>query len=220
MEKTFVKLWGQFFNNKKIRNEFFITLILLITTLFLFTRFLIFVEGRKGVVLNDPILSLFNPINTNWITFALIYVSILTAIFSLLKNPNKLTLAFQSYILLVIIRTAAMYSVPLDPPATMISLIDPFVKYFGTGIQMNKDFFFSGHTATLFLLFLVSENKKLKLIFLVCSLAVGLSVLLAHTHYTVDVIAAPFFAYGVYRIAFLLRGKILLTQKLFRDNND
>ena len=112
--------------------------------------------------------------------------------------------------LLVAVRTIAMYSIPLNPPHHTIPLIDPFVKYLGTGIQLNKDLFFSGHTATLFLLFLISENKILKRIFLICTIAVGLSVLIQHTHYTVDVIAAPFFAYGVYKIIFELRRRFLV----------
>jgi membrane-associated phospholipid phosphatase len=118
-------------------------------------------------------------------------------------------LAFQSYILLLIVRTIAMYSIPLDPPHAVIPLIDPFVKYLGTGIQLNKDLFFSGHTATLFLLYLVSENKILKTVFLICTITVGLSVLIQHNHYTVDVISAPFFAYGIYKIVLALRNRYI-----------
>ncbi len=210
MGKNLIIVWSQKLKEKRFKVEFFATIFFLIIILFLFTRFLTFNEGRHGVTLDDPFLALFNPLNTNWLTFGLIYGSIFTAIISFIKTPERLMFALQSYMLLVVVRTIAMYSIPLDPPHAAIPLIDPFVKYLGTGIQLNKDLFFSGHTATLFLLYLVSENKILKKIFLICTVAVGLSVLIQHTHYSVDVIAAPFFAYGVYRLVFVIRNKILI----------
>lgn len=211
MVKSLIDVWNQKLKNKKFKIEFILTVIFLLVILSLFTHYLTFNEGRNGVTLDDPFLALFNPINTNWLTFVLIYGSIFTAIISFLKTPERLMFAFQSYMLLVAVRTIAMYSIPLNPPHHTIPLIDPFVKYLGTGIQLNKDLFFSGHTATLFLLFLISENKILKRIFLICTIAVGLSVLIQHTHYTVDVIAAPFFAYGVYKIVFELRKRFLVS---------
>ncbi len=45
--------------------------------------------------------------------------------------------------------------------ANMIILNDPLVEFFGTGQTLTKDLFFSGHTATLLILFLVSEKKIL-----------------------------------------------------------
>jgi membrane-associated phospholipid phosphatase len=108
----------------------------------------------------------------------------------------------------------AMYSVPLEAPVTLIPLNDPFVQLFGTGQILEKDLFFSGHTATLFLLFLISDNKILKLFFLISTLFVAVSVLLQHVHYSVDVIAAPFFAFASYKIVIYFRQKFLGKQDL------
>jgi membrane-associated phospholipid phosphatase len=66
---------------------------------------------------------------------------------------------------------------------------------------MTKDLFFSGHTATVFLLFLNSQTKLWKNVFLTLTILVGFCVLIQHVHYTVDVIAAPFFGYGAFVIA-------------------
>ncbi len=211
MNNSLFGIWIQKLKEKKFKVELILTLIFLMIILFLFTRYLTFNEGRNGVTLDDPFLALFNPVNSNWLTFGLIYGSIFTAVISFLKTPERLMFAFQSYMLLIVIRTIAMFSIPLNPPHQTIPLIDPFVKYLGTGIQLNKDLFFSGHTATLFLLYLIGENKILKRVFLICTIAVGLSVLIQHTHYTVDVIAAPFFAYGVYKIVFELRRKFIVS---------
>jgi membrane-associated phospholipid phosphatase len=149
---------------------------------------------------------MFNPIDLTWLTFALIYGSILVAIATLSKNPMRLMFAIQLYILMVAVRIVAMYLLPLEPPSTMIILNDPFVEFFGTGQTLTKDLFFSGHTATLFILFLISEKKMIKTIFLISTIAVAISVILQHVHYTIDVFAAVFFTYACFKL--LLKFKI------------
>lgn len=192
--------WKKFLTEKRNKTELIITVLLLAFTLTFLTNFLNFIETRKGVVLSDPILNLYEPINLTWLTFALIYISLIVAIISLLNKPDRLLFALQLYVLMVVVRIAAMYLLPLDPPEKMIMLKDPFVEFFGTGQTLTKDLFFSGHTATLFILFLVSEKKITKTIFLVNTILVAIAVLLQHVHYTIDVFAALFFTYACYRI--------------------
>ena len=205
--------WKEFVQEKRNKIELTITLLLLVVVLISLTNFLNFVEARPGVVLSDPILNLFNPIDLTWLTFALIYISLVTAIITLIKNPKRLLFTIQLYTLMVIVRIAAMYLLPLEPPSTMIILNDPFVEIFGTGQTLTKDLFFSGHTATLFILYLVSEKKSVKFIFLFCTIAVAVSVILQHVHYTIDVFAAVFFTYASYVILKSIRIKLNLKLK-------
>jgi membrane-associated phospholipid phosphatase len=192
--------WKEFFKVKKNKIEIVITFLLLTLVLQALTNFLNYVEARKGVVLSDPILNLFNPIDLTWLTFVLIYVSIIVAIVTLFKNPGRLLFAVQLYTLMVVVRIIAMYLLPLEPPAKMIILNDPFVEFLGTGQTLTKDLFFSGHTATLFILFLASEKKIIKMTFLISTILVAIAVLLQHIHYTIDVFAAIFFTYTCYKI--------------------
>ena len=203
--------WKSFFNIKRNRNEFILTIILLAILMISFSQFLQFIEKRNGAVLPDPLLNIFSPIDLTWLTFSLIYLSLILFLFSVAKEPDKLLIAMQAYGLMVIFRTIAMYLVPLEPPETMLLLNDPFVQLFGKGEILTKDLFFSGHTATLFLLFLLTEKKTLKFIFLISTFIVGISVLLQHVHYSIDVFVAPFVAYGSYRIIKIYREKISLN---------
>jgi len=196
--------WREFFHNKKFLIEFVITTIFFVIVLNFLTHFLNFIEQRQGVVLSDPILKTFNAINLTWLTFTLIYFSVFITLILLIKYPQKLLFAMQAYALMVIIRIIAMYLLPLNPPNGMIQLNDPFVQFFGTGKILTKDLFFSGHTATLFLFFLIVEKKFFKNLLLVFTTAVAVSVLLQHVHYSIDVFAAPFFAYGSFEIVRLL----------------
>jgi membrane-associated phospholipid phosphatase len=83
----------------------------------------------------------------------------------------------------------------------MIALEDPFVEFFGGGKTLTKDLFFSGHTATSFIFYLTSVNKKIKMLFLILTVIMALSVLLMHVHYTVDVVVAPLASFTSYRIS-------------------
>ena len=195
------------FRNNKFKIEFFITITLLVLILVTLSNFLNFIERRNGVILNDPVLNLFDPVDLTWLTFGLIYVSLIAAIIFFSKKPQLLLLAFQSYILMIILRMIAMHLVSLNPPEKMIPLNDPLVEFFGTGQLLTKDLFFSGHTATLFLLFLLADLKSLKIFFLISTITLAISVLLQHVHYSIDVLAAPFFAYGSLKLIEKLRQK-------------
>jgi hypothetical protein len=201
--------WGDAFGNRKFKIEFTVTLILLVLILMALANFLNYVETRDGVVLNDPLLNLFEPVNLTWLTFGLIYISLVIALTAFIRNPELLLTAFQSYILMTVFRITAMYFLTLNPPVKMIPLVDPFVEFFGTGQLLTKDLFFSGHTATLFLLFLLTNLKYLKIFFLISTMIVGINVLLQHVHYSIDVFAAPFFAYCSYNLVKGMRKKLL-----------
>jgi membrane-associated phospholipid phosphatase len=200
-------LWIEALSDKKYRLQAVLTVIVLAGVLWSLTNFLNFIENRQGIILADPLLSHFKPLNLTWLIFGLIYLSLITALFELAKYPKQLMFILQAYSLLVVIRMAAMYIIPLNPPPDMIPLNDPFVEYFGTGRLLTKDLFFSGHTATLFLLFLTVQSKKLKILFLTCTIALGLSVLLQHVHYSIDVLAAPFFTYTCFHIILFFHKK-------------
>lgn len=200
--------WKSFLKDKKNLTEFVITAVIVTAVIIAFSHFLNFIEQRDGVILNDPILKIFNPIDLTWLTFALIYLSLVIFIITTFNKPDKLLIAFQAYGLMLIFRTIAMYLTPFEAPERILLLNDPFVQFFAKGDIFTKDLFFSGHTGTLFLVFLLAENKSLKTIFLLLTILVGSAVLLQHVHYSVDVFVAPFVAYGAYRIIKKLHIKI------------
>jgi hypothetical protein len=208
--------WKEFYKNRK--TEIILTVVFLIIILIIFSNFLQFVESREGVSLPDPILILFNPIDLTWLTFGLIYASLIIAIINFVKEPDKLLLAVQSYSLMIVFRLIAMYLTPFDAPEKLLLLDDPFVQFFGSGQILTKDLFFSGHTATLFLLYLIAEVKSLRIFFLCSTLLVGAAVILQHVHYTVDVLAAPFFAYTSYKIVLIINENITFNNSVQRKD--
>ena len=201
--------WKIFWSEKTFKYQLPFTIVILFLTLHFFAQLLVIIEQRQGVVLNDPILNLFNPVRLDWIIFSLIYISILTGLLFLLKHPQYFLVAIQTYILMNLFRMISMYVIPLDPPFGTLDLNDPLIFVVGTGTPITKDLFFSGHTSTMFLLCLTAVNKKLKIIFLISTFLVGFLVVLQKAHYTIDVIAAPFYAYCSYKIIYSLQKKLM-----------
>lgn len=198
-------VWFPLLKSSRFYIQFLITLLLLIVTLSGYRRFLDFAEARPGVVIPDPILELYNPIDLTWLIFGIIYLCLIIGLFALARNPEKLLLAFQAYTAVVLVRMIAMYLVPFEAPEKLIVLKDPFVEMFGSGESLTKDLFFSGHTATLFLLYLVTDSKTMKYIFLAATAVVAFAVVMQHVHYIIDVFAAPFFTYACYALVKNLR---------------
>ncbi len=202
--------WKSSLAEKKFRIEFLITVICTVILFYYIPVFLDYIESRPGVVLPDPILNLFNPVNVTWLTFIIIYLSIIVGLISFAREPKQIIFAAQAYALLIIFRAGAMYLTPFAAPEKILPLNDPFVQSISSGTILTKDLFFSGHTATLFLIFLIEKNKWLKSLFMFLTIAVAFCVLIQQVHYTIDVFAAPFFAYGSFKLLKLIKQKLRL----------
>ncbi len=87
---------------------------------------------------------------------------------------------------------------------------------FVTNLSFTNDLFFSGHTAFPFLGFLLFKNPIIKYFMLVASLVLGSVALLTHQHYSIDVFAAFFIAYGVYIMSLKIFTKIRWLPEEFR----
>lgn len=214
---TLERTWEEAWRVGRFRVEAVAAGLMMIAVAALFSLFLEYVEARPGVVLEDPLLALVGPRDVTWLTFSLIYACIIVALIVLVQRPDRFLVAIQGYTLLVLFRMGAMYLLALDPPPTMIPLKDPFVEAIvGDGEILTKDLFFSGHTSTMTLLTLTAVSLRFRLVFLAGTALVGFCVLVQHVHYSVDVLAAPFFAYGAVRAAGLIHERL----RRWEDCND
>lgn len=203
----FFEQWNEVLKSRSFRIEFLITLVALYGLMIFSQVFFASIEVREGKLLHDFILSEIPPRNMSWVIFPIIYVSILVALCNLSLMPQVLLRTLQAYFFLTALRLTCIYFIPLNPPAGLVLLRDPLIDYFVYDENViTKDLFFSGHTSSLFLFYLVLKNPKLKILLLLCTFVVAALILVQHAHYSIDILAAPLFAWFSWNfIKFLTR---------------
>jgi hypothetical protein len=184
----------------RFRARCFATLLILLGIGVSINFFFLFIEARQGYDFPDPVLSAFSPYPLSLYTFVLIYGGIIFTLAHLINKPKLLLRALQALAILMLLRMAVLYAVPLEAPGTMIPLQDPFIeKFFYGQTRITKDLFFSGHVSILCLT--VFYMPKYKILMVMITAAVAVLILLQHVHYSIDVIAAPFFSWVSYKLA-------------------
>ncbi len=122
---------------------------------------------------------------------------VIGAVLLCIANPPKLIDATATIALMYLFRSAFISLTHLGPPLALgdIGLGDTLTSRFVQG----ADYFFSGHTALPFLIALLFWQKVwVRNTYLVLTVIFGVAAIMGHLHYSIDVFAAPFIAYGVY----------------------
>jgi hypothetical protein len=141
-------------------------------------------------------------VDLNFIIIEGALLSIFLGTLFVLSKPRYILFTLKALALLIAIRAlfvsfthVGIYPGNIDPG---VGIFDGIYSY----LNFQTGFFFSGHTALPFLMALIFWEKPLaRLVLLSLSFVFAVAVLLAHIHYSIDVFAAPFMAYGVFKIA-------------------
>lgn len=147
---------------------------------------------------NDIILDNIPIYNVNEIVTTGAFLVFIFALIASLIYPKKIPFMLKSAALFIVIRSVFITLTHLGPmPHSFIDEKDFFSSY-----NIGTDYFFSGHTGLPFLVSLVFWEKAwIRNIFIFASLLLGVSVLLGHLHYSIDVFAAFFITYTIFVIA-------------------
>jgi len=200
--------WGPALARPAFRWAWVVLLVLLFGGLVpLMPAFFLAIQGRPGPVLTDPLLPLLPRADVATPVFVLMYGAVLGAVGWLTRRPYLFLRGLWGYFLLLLLRMACIWLVPLSPPLDLVPMPDPFTAFFfhtAASEAITKDLFFSGHTATVALLALAVRGPWLRPALAVVAVLIGVLVLVQRVHYSCDVLAAPLFAWFAYWVAGLL----------------
>ena len=203
--KAIITNWKYAWQNRFFRKALLLTLMLFIALVCVYPLFFNFIEHRQGFSIPDPIVDRLQPRDNSVLIFSILWLSIGTQIWLIKDKPQQALLFLLSYFIINLTRVATIYFVPLNPPAYLIPLQDPLSNYFYGTKFITKDLFYSGHTSIVLLIGFTTQHKVLKTLYVIAASLIGFMVLSNHVHYTIDVIAAPFFV----ALAILVSKKII-----------
>lgn len=187
--------WQVAWDYPVFRVKFFLGFFLLSAILYFIPGFFLFIQNRSGLLINDWILNLLPARDVSLYIFMILYPITGFFLWRVIQKSTMCITALYGYIFLCLARMLTISLIPLDPPVGLIHLQDPFSIFFYGSNVITKDLFFSGHTATLFLVALCLENKWEKRIAFIATVVLAMLLLIQHVHYTADILAAPVFSY-------------------------
>ncbi len=193
--------WRVTWNSRYRRYQMIIGTVIMFAIIFTLPIFFGHIEKRKGAVLNDWLLARIPPHNVSNLIFGIIGGMILLILVRAIKNPSIYITYCWTLVFVCLVRFVTISVVALDPPTGMIPLVDPLSSvFYGNNVSITKDLFFSGHTTTMFLIFLCLQKRTDKIIALIAAFAVAYLLLVQHIHYTIDILAAPVVVYPCYQL--------------------
>jgi len=126
-------------------------------------------------------------------------------IYPFLYHPNKIHYAIGLFSLFILIRAGFVVLTHLKIPVEAITDIS-WSPFFYDFFSFNNYLFFSGHVGAPFLGFLMFKSKKMKVFMLASSIILAATVLFMHVHYSIDVLAAYFITYTIYKMGDFMFG--------------
>ncbi|AMR32019.1 hypothetical protein A0256_11610 [Mucilaginibacter sp. PAMC 26640] len=194
------EVWVAALQSHKTRSKILLGSIVTIIILSTMPVFFNYIERRNGIVLNDWLLAAIPAYNVSLMIFALIWGMAILILSRALYNPNIYIKYAWTLFFVNLTRMLTIFLFALNPPHGMVHLVDPITGIFYGNRVITKDLFYSGHTSTMMLIFLCLEKRNDKIIGFIALVSVMVLLLVQHIHYTIDVIAAPFFVYSIYLI--------------------
>lgn len=182
----------------------------------------IYVDGLHGAYVGDLILDHIPTINVDdFIVILALFLTFAGLLLVILK-PKYIFFTLKTLALFIIIRSffISLTHLGISPHQIIFDTHDIGYALYNFLYNTKGDFFFSAHTGIPALMALIFWNeKKIRIFFIIASCVMGASVLFAHIHYSIDVFAAPFMAYGIFALAkkFFKRDYKLLGNDLGND---
>jgi len=191
---------GHYWNRKKLIVSIISGLCFLIFGLVINYLAGNFADRHMSNPVNDLILDRIPAMDVDGIFLNGIIIFFLFVASLLFWQPRRMPYVLKTFSLFIIVRSFFIVLTHVGPSIHQVPLENTNVLV--NAFVFTGDLFFSGHTGLPFLMALIFwNNKALRNLFLVTAVFFGAIVLLGHYHYSIDVFAAFFITFGVYKIS-------------------
>jgi hypothetical protein len=168
-----------------------------------------YVQLRKGIRLDDKLLSFVPVMDCSLFIFLLLYSSMFIALAAHLRQPKVVLRILEMQLLMAVSRQICILLIPLEPPSGFLLLRDVFLEntFYPHQVPMTKDLFFSGHVGCLWVYFLCVQRRNLKIFLGVATALMSIMLLSMRVHYSYDVWGAVAITSFIYLLAYGFRYK-------------
>lgn len=205
----FIHHWKVLLSDHTFKVSFFVGFCLLMAAYVANYFASSFSDTQAYVSVGDLILDKIPTYNMEFFfTWFMYFLMALTFVYPVFFKPEIVPFALKTFALLIMVRSGFILLTNIGPP---VGFFYEGAKVGGqvvSDLLFRNDLFFSGHTAYPYLSFLLYRQTKLRWFFLFGSIVEAMTVLLMHVHYSIDVFAAFFIAYGVYMASNALFNKL------------
>lgn len=201
--KKVVERYFSAFEEKGFGWFYLISIIVLFASLFVNYYASVYATESMSNAVTDVILSNIRIYDVDSIFVYGPFVLWICVTLFLIIHPNKVPFTLKSVTLFILIRSVFISLTHIGPFPTGVTVeaIPNLIKYFTAG----GDLFFSAHTGLPFLLALIFWKHWLpRVSLIITSVFFGVIVLMGHYHYTIDVVAAFFITYSIYKMSVYL----------------
>lgn len=195
--------WYDFLPNKRRAYFLVFAYIALFATFHLNNICSKYADNVQGTKVGDFLLDQLPVFDVNLIFFWFALFWCLFMFFYHVIYPKQMAFLVWTYALFILIRAIFITLTHIGPPNNMEQIPEE-LKYYA----FSADMFFSGHVGGPFLLALLVNNFRYRLIALFYTAIMIVIVLLGHMHYSIDVFAALFIAHSISIIAITLKRKL------------
>ncbi|MDE2040958.1 MAG: hypothetical protein KGI59_01025 [Patescibacteria group bacterium] len=159
-----------------------------------------YADRVASTAVNDLLLDNLPIIDLNNIIVEGVLAAIVGSVVLLFLKPRYLVFTVKAAAIFIATRAVCISLTHLGIYPGQVNPDTGFFDRIYTDLGLQAGFFFSGHTGLPFLLALIFWNEKFwRYLYFLLSLIFGVAVILAHVHYSIDVFAAPYIAYGIFK---------------------
>jgi hypothetical protein len=193
--------YSEFFTRERLRSLLAGILLLALALAFQFYSGIYSVRSA-GHFSGDLFLDNLPTVNVNPLIVEGALITIVCGICFVLLQPKYILFTLKTIALFIAIRAFFVAVTHLGIYPTQINPDGGFFDGIYSALNLHAGFFFSAHTGLPFLMALIFWKSRLwRFVFLALAAVFGVSVLLAHVHYSIDVFAAPFMTYSIFKLA-------------------